>query len=63
MNEYLDQKLLAADPFRTIDRDGVALLIKMSVEKGRVVRPDLKIGICGEQGETRLPSISATRRA
>jgi pyruvate,orthophosphate dikinase len=50
MNEYLDQQLLAADPFQTIDRDGVGLLIQMSVEKGRAVRPDLKIGICGEQG-------------
>src|SRR4030042_1408296 len=32
------------------DRDGVGLLIRMSVEKGRAARPDLKIGICGEQG-------------
>ena len=50
MNEYLDQKLLAADPFQTIDREGVGLLIRMSVEKGRAASPDLKIGICGEQG-------------
>ena len=50
MNDYLEQKLLAADPFQTIDQSGVGQLIEMSVNRGRSVRPDLKVGICGEQG-------------
>ncbi len=48
--EYVDKKILPNDPFRVLDRDGVGQLIKMAVEKGRKVRPDLKIGICGEHG-------------
>jgi pyruvate,orthophosphate dikinase len=50
LHEYLDQNILAADPFQTIDQDGVGQLITMSVAKGRATRPDLKVGICGEQG-------------
>ena len=47
---YLRQKLLARDPFVTLDRDGVGALIKIAAEKGRKARPDLKLGICGEHG-------------
>ncbi|MBN1158159.1 MAG: pyruvate, phosphate dikinase [Bacteroidales bacterium] len=50
LNEYLDKNMLAADPFQTIDQEGVGQLIEMSVQKGRATRPNLKVGICGEQG-------------
>jgi pyruvate,orthophosphate dikinase len=50
LHHYLDKNMLKADPFQTIDQDGVGQLIRMSVEKGRATRPDLKVGICGEQG-------------
>ena len=48
--DYIEKGILKNDPFATIDRDGVGQLIKMGVEKGRKVRKDLKIGICGEHG-------------
>jgi pyruvate, orthophosphate dikinase len=47
---YLEMKILNKDPFISIDQKGVGQLLKMSVEKGRSMRGDLKIGICGEHG-------------
>ncbi|MCP4130766.1 MAG: pyruvate, phosphate dikinase [bacterium] len=48
--EYVDRKILASDPFRVLDREGVGQLVKMAVEKGKSSRPDIKLGICGEHG-------------
>ena len=53
ISAYTDPKradILPADPFATIDQEGVGALMKMAVEKGRATRPTLKIGICGEHG-------------
>ncbi|HXY90925.1 MAG TPA: pyruvate, phosphate dikinase, partial [Acidimicrobiia bacterium] len=50
MAEYLDLKLLRANPFETLDRDGVGQLVRVAVERGRETRPDLHLGICGEHG-------------
>ena len=48
--DYLDKKMLEVDPFAQIDESGVGQLVEMAVSKGRVTRPDLKCGICGEHG-------------
>ncbi len=47
---YLDQKILKGDPFVSIDQDGVGELIQIGTERGRSVKPNLKVGICGEHG-------------
>jgi len=47
---YLREEIWPADPFATLDQGGVGQLVEMGVQKGRSSRPDLKIGICGEQG-------------
>ena len=48
--DYVDRGILPFNPFQTIDREGVGQLMRMCVQKGRRVRPDLELGICGEHG-------------
>lgn len=47
---YIDKKILPSDPFDTIDQEGVGKLMKMAVDSAKAVRPDIKLGICGEHG-------------
>lgn len=47
---YLEKKILKVDPFQVLDQEGVGQLVKMAVDKGRAVRPNLRTGICGEHG-------------
>jgi pyruvate,orthophosphate dikinase len=42
--------IFKADPFQSLDQEGVGMLVKMAIEKGRNTRPGLKVGICGEHG-------------
>jgi pyruvate,orthophosphate dikinase len=51
--DYVDEKkagIFKADPFQSLDQDGVGMLVRMGIEKGRTTRPKLKVGICGEHG-------------
>jgi pyruvate,orthophosphate dikinase len=50
LNTYLALGILPADPFATLDRDGVGELIRIACDRGRATRPDIKIGVCGEHG-------------
>jgi pyruvate,orthophosphate dikinase len=47
---YTQRGILAADPFVSIDQQGVGELVRIGVERGREARPGLKVGICGEHG-------------
>ena len=47
---YFEQKIFTQDPFHNLDQNGVGELVKIGIQKGRSVKPDLKIGICGEHG-------------
>ena len=47
---YYDNKIYESDPFSKLDQVGVGRLVKMAADLGRKTRPDIKLGICGEQG-------------
>ena len=50
LGAYVSNGILEKNPFQQLDRDGVGRLMKMAVDEGRAVRPNLEIGICGEHG-------------
>ena len=50
LNSYYENKIYEQDPFAKLDQTGVGALVKMAVEKGRSVKSNLKLGICGEHG-------------
>ncbi len=50
LGDYLDRKILKENPFSVLDRQGVGKLMRIAVEGGRITRPDINTGICGEHG-------------
>ena len=50
VHTYVDEKIIPADPFNTLDQEGVGQLVKLGVERGRGTRANLKCGVCGEHG-------------
>ena len=50
VKDYIDEKIIPADPFNTLDQEGVGQLVKLGVERGRSQRANLKCGVCGEHG-------------
>jgi pyruvate,orthophosphate dikinase len=50
LTTYAEQGILKADPFVSIDEEGIGELVRIGVEQGRATRPGLKVGICGEHG-------------
>ena len=49
-NAYIDKGIFEKDPFVSLDQEGVGDLIRIAAERGRAVKPDVKLGICGEHG-------------
>lgn len=50
VHNYIENKIIPADPFNTLDQEGVGQLVKLGVERGRCQRANLKCGVCGEHG-------------
>ena len=50
LRAYRDKRIIERDPFATLDVGGVGQLVALATEKGRQVRPDIKLGVCGEHG-------------
>lgn len=50
LDDYYERKIYEFDPFAKLDQTGVGMLVDMAVQKGKAVRPDIKLGICGEHG-------------
>jgi pyruvate,orthophosphate dikinase len=50
MAPYVEQGLLKANPFDTLDQAGVGQLVRIAAQRGRATKPDLKLGVCGEHG-------------
>jgi pyruvate,orthophosphate dikinase len=50
LKPYVEQKILPGDPFDSIDQTGVGQLMQIAIEKAKKVRPNIKLGICGEHG-------------
>jgi pyruvate,orthophosphate dikinase len=50
LQKYVEMKILKENPFESIDQEGVGELVKIAVNKGKSVKPNLKLGVCGEHG-------------
>ena len=50
ISNYEMKEIISVDPFASIDTEGVGELVEIGIERGRAVRADLKVGICGEHG-------------
>ena len=50
LTQYVDDGVIAANPFQTLDVDGVGAVVRLASEKGRAAKPGIKLGVCGEHG-------------